>query len=70
MFCTHGLEGNLQLVALHRPTAVPVVGCEGVLPAIQSLPQFLELIEAHAVGIIPLRQHSQGPVTNFSQLYF
>lgn len=45
----------LQLLALHRSTAVPVVGCEGGLPAIQNLPQFLELIEAHGARHVPLR---------------
>lgn len=48
----------LQLRALHRSTAVPVVGHEGRLPAVQDLPQILELIEAHGAGHVPLRQHS------------
>jgi len=53
----------LQLRALHRATAVPVVGHEGRLPADQGLPELLELIEAHAVGPVPLRRHRQGHYT-------
>lgn len=52
---THGVEGNLQLRALHRPTAVPIIGCEGVPPAAQNLPQFLELIKTHGAGHVPIQ---------------
>lgn len=52
---THGVDGLLQLMALYCPTLVPVKGCEGPPPAIQSLPQVLELIKAHSAGQIPVQ---------------
>lgn len=52
---THGTDGMLQLVTLHRSTVVPVVRWERGLPAIQNLGQFLELIEAHHAWHVPLR---------------
>ena len=47
-------------MALHGPAVVPVEGCKGVLPAVQSLPQLLELIKAHSAGHVPLRRRSQS----------
>lgn len=60
----------LQLMALHRSTAVPVVGCEGILPAVENLPQFLELVKAHGVGHVPLRQRSQSRTHHILFLLF
>lgn len=58
-------------MALYCPTLVPVKGCEGPPPAIQSLPQVLELIKAHSAGQIPLRQQSQSRTLNTSpKLWF
>lgn len=50
-----GDDGLLQLMALHGPAVVPVEGCKGVLPAVQSLPQLLELIKAHSAGHVPIQ---------------
>lgn len=61
----------LQLRALHRSTAVPVVGRKGSLPAVQNLPQFLELIKAHGAGHVPLDNAvSQGLIAYFSCYFF
>lgn len=45
----------LQLLNLHRSAVVPVICCEGGLPAIQNLPQFSELSKAHGARHVPLR---------------
>lgn len=58
---THGADGLLQLVALHRPAAVPVEGGEGSLPAVERLPQLPELVEAHGAGQVPLRPVKDPP---------
>lgn len=52
---THSGECLLQLVALHRPAAVSVVGHEGRLPAVQNVTQLLELIETHSAGVVPIQ---------------
>ena len=67
---THVVDGHLQLVALHGPAAVPVVGCKGILPAVQNIRQLLKLIEAHGAGHVPLRQHSQSRTNHIPLLTF
>lgn len=64
MFFTHGGDGLLQLVGLHGSTVVPVVRCEGCLPAVQNLAQFPELSEAH--GPRPVRLWLQPVKDPFS----
>lgn len=58
---THGADGVLQLRALHRSTAVPVVGREGGLPSVQNLAQLLELIKAHGAGHVPIQHADHQP---------
>lgn len=64
--CTHGGDGLLQLSAVYSPALVPIEGHEGAFPAVQSLPQLLELLKAHGAGHVPLTQRSVKDPSNAS----
>lgn len=52
---SHGHQGLLQLLRIHRPTPVAVKADEVLSPAIQHRPELLKFIESHGAGHISIQ---------------